>query len=306
MSWLGGRLGSLLRRIGATTLGDSVAVAYQTRVTGLAAEASFWGIFAIPWLFLGLTAGLAHLSGWLGVDALPAFRSHTLELAEKVLTPQAISDLLVPLLDSLVAGEGTVSIFGFAVAVYAGSRLIGTLVDGMTIVYRQEGIRSFVQARFVSLGVYAAGLVGLILAIPLVILGPRAVNLIVPGVQSELVSVLLIGGQWLLVVAALVSLYHVAAPHRTAWRYDLPGAVLAIALFGVFSFLLRWYFSWLFRDGSVYGAVAAPIAVMWWMYVTNLAVLLGAAFNGALALRRGWLKPLPDTGALAQSPGEGA
>ena len=43
-----------------------------------------------------------------------------------------------------------------------------------------------------------------------------------------------------------------------------------------------------FRAGSVYGAIAAPVAVMYWVYVTVLSLMLGAAFNGALAIRRGW------------------
>jgi uncharacterized BrkB/YihY/UPF0761 family membrane protein len=69
---------------------------------------------------------------------------------------------------------------------------------------------------------------------------------------------------------------------------DLPGALIAMGLWVVFSFGLRWYFTWLFREGSVYGAISAPIAIMLWSYVTCLALLLGAAFNGALAVRRGW------------------
>jgi uncharacterized BrkB/YihY/UPF0761 family membrane protein len=36
---------------------------------------------------------------------------------------------------------------------------------------------------------------------------------------------------------------------------------------------------------------------MLWVYVTCLALLLGAAFNGALAVRRGWFTPLEDTDA---------
>ena len=86
----------------------------------------------------------------------------------------------------------------------------------------------------------------------------------------------------------VVSLYHWAVPHRTAWTADIPGALIAMGLWVVFSWALRWYFAWIFRAGSVYGAIAAPVAVMYWVYVTVLALMLGAAFNGALAIRRGW------------------
>ena len=40
---------------------------------------------------------------------------------------------------------------------------------------------------------------------------------------------------------------------------------------------LRVYTGHLFGDFSIYAAVAAPIAILLWSYVTALAVLLGAA-----------------------------
>ena len=85
-----------------------------------------------------------------------------------------------------------------------------------------------------------------------------------------------------------MSLYHWSVPHRTRWAADIPGAVIAMGLWVVLSFWLRVYFGWVFRDGSVYGVISAPIAIMLWVYMTNLALLLGAAFNSALAVRRGW------------------
>ena len=33
---------------------------------------------------------------------------------------------------------------------------------------------------------------------------------------------------------------------------------------------------------ALYGPLAAPIAIMAWLYLTSLAVLVGAAFNAAL------------------------
>lgn len=221
---------------------ETLRVAYQTRVTGLAAEASFWGIFALPWLILGLVAGIAKLEPLFGAAALDSFEANTISLARRVLTPAAIEDLLKPLLESVMRGKGALSFFGLVVAVYAGSRLIGSLTDGMAIVYRQEGIRSFVRARVLSLGVYAAGLTGLIIVIPLVVLGPGVISRILPNMQSNTLSVLLVAGQWLLVLAAIVSIYHVATPHRTPWPADIPGALVAVALFSIFSYLLRWYF----------------------------------------------------------------
>ncbi len=287
------------RRLAGSTVGDTLMVAYQTRVTGLAAEAAFWGVFALPWLVLGLVAGMGQLQSLVGVDAVEAFRTQLLGLADEVLTDRAIDELLEPLLDSiLVRGAGAVGFLGLLVSVWAGSRVIDALVDGMTIVYRREGLRSFVATRLVSIAVYVGGLVGLIVVIPVVIAGPTFLARL-PGVEGFVTQTALTIGQVLIGLVVVTSLYHWSLPHRTRWAADIPGAVLAMGLWAAFSFALRWWFRWMLRDGSIYGVISAPIAVMYWAYVTCLALLLGAAFNGALAVRRGWFRRREDGSADA-------
>ncbi len=277
------------RRLSGSALGDGLIAAYQTRITGLAAEASFWAIFALPWLLVGIVAGLARLQTIVQVDAVGRFRANVVEISEEVLTPEAIDDLVVPLLDSVFGrGQTTLGLLGIVVAIWAGSRVIEALINAMTIVYRREGLRSFVGTKLLSLGVYVSGLGVLIVAIPLILAGPTFLVRLAPGAQGSLTSVLLVVAQVGVVLMLIVSLYHWAVPHRTAWAADVPGALIAIVLWVGFSWLLRWYFLWIFRAGSVYGAIAAPVAVMYWVYVTVLALMLGAAFNGALAIRRGW------------------
>jgi len=289
------------RRFAGSALGDAMVVAYQTRTTGLAAEASFWAVFALPWLIMGLVAGISRVQSALGVDAVEGFRANVLDVAGEVLTPEAIDDFLVPLLDSVFGrGQTTLGLVGVVIAVWAGSRVIDALVNAMTIVYRREGLRSFVHAKLLSLGVYVAGLAVLIVAIPLILAGPTFLARVVPGVQGSTTSLLLASAQVAVVGALIVSLYHWAVPHRTRWAADIPGALIAMGLWAAFSWALRWYFAWIFREGSVYGAIAAPVAVMWWVYVTMLALMLGAAFNGALAVRRGWFVHPRDAGPLPE------
>jgi membrane protein len=286
------------RRLSGSTLGDAFAVGWQTRLPGLAAEASFWAVFALPWLILGLAAGVSRLERVLGVEVLERLRTEIIELADAVLTQPAIDELLVPLVDEvLLRGRTTLGVLGVVVSVWAGSRVIDTLVDAMTIIYRREGLRGYMATRLVSIGVYVGGLVGLIVAVPLMVVGPTFLVRLVPGSQGLLSSGLLVALEVGTVLVLVVSLYHWSVPHRTAWANDIPGALLALALWVAFSYGLRWYFVWLFREGSVYGVISAPIAVMLWVYVTCLALLMGAAFNAALAVRRGWHVPLEDTGS---------
>jgi membrane protein len=69
---------------------------------------------------------------------------------------------------------------------------------------------------------------------------------------------------------------------RTPWRSDLPGAALTLLLWLAGSALLRLVLGLSVGTTSIYGPLAAPIAVLVWLYLICLALLVGAAFNASL------------------------
>ena len=116
---------------------------------------------------------------------------------------------------------------------------------------------------------------------PLVLAGPGLVDRVLPP-RLEMVSnlywpVVLLGS-----VAVLATLFHLAVPVRTPWRSDLPGAALTLLLWLAGSALLRLVLGLSIGTTSIYGPLAAPIAVLVWLYLICLALLVGAAFNASL------------------------
>ena len=86
----------------------------------------------------------------------------------------------------------------------------------------------------------------------------------------------------LLSIAFLTTLYHVSVPVRTSWRFNLPGAVFSLLAWVVGSYLLRWVLTVTAADSrSIYGPLAAPIAILLWLYLVAIAVLIGAAVNAS-------------------------
>jgi membrane protein len=74
----------------------------------------------------------------------------------------------------------------------------------------------------------------------------------------------------------------VSVPVRTSWRYNLPGAFLTLVIWVLGSFVLRWVLTVTAADStSIYGPLAAPIAVLIWLYILAIAVLIGAALNAS-------------------------
>jgi membrane protein len=118
-------------------------------------------------------------------------------------------------------------------------------------------------------------------ALPLEVAGPRLIHRWLPARADFLVSF-----YWPAVLIAsiffLATLYHVSIPVRTRWRMNLPGAAFALAVWILGSFLLREFLTATAADSkSIYGPLAAPIAVLLWLYILSIAVLVGAALNAA-------------------------
>ena len=67
-------------------------------------------------------------------------------------------------------------------------------------------------------------------------------------------------------VCMLATLYHLASL-RTRWRADLPGAALTLLMWLGGSYLLRVVLGLTIGSASIYGPLAAPIAVLIWLYL---------------------------------------
>ena len=86
----------------------------------------------------------------------------------------------------------------------------------------------------------------------------------------------------LISLALLTTLYHLSLPVRLPWRRAVPGAVFALVIWLVGSVLLREWLAWAFRSTATYGPLSAPVAVLFFLYLTALAILFGAELNAEI------------------------
>jgi membrane protein len=251
-------------------------------VTGLAAEAAFFALLSLPPLVFGLAGAVGFVAQRFDVTTVAEFRTQVLDLALRLLTPTAVNDVLAPTLDDvLFQGRFEIISIGFVIALWSGSRAVNVVVDTITIMYGLAGHRSILRTRALSFSMYVVFLLAAVVLLPLVLAGPSLVDRALPdrlGAIGYLYwPVVLVG-----TAAALAALYHLAVPVRTRWRSDLPGAALTLLLWLGGSALLRLVLGLSIGSSSIYGPLAAPIAVLLWLYLINLALLVGAAFNASL------------------------
>ena len=264
-----------------------VVKAWSDRVLGLAAEAGFWALVSLAPLMLGVLGTVGYVAGLYDPAAIEAVQTSILRGSARLLTPSAVSNIVRPTVAQVLhGGRADVVSVGFLISLWTGSTAMATYVNTITIAYDLRDRRSAVRSRLLAFGLYlAAVLVGVVL-LPALVLGPSALSRITPvAVRAHVVTVMH-AAYWpfvvLVSVALIATLYHLSVPVRTPWHRDIPGAMLAMGLWLAGSVGLRWYFELALRHNSKYAAVAAPMAVLLWLYVTALAVLLGAELNAQI------------------------
>lgn len=272
---LTGTAGDLARR--------TVAVCLRWRVTGLAAEASFFTLLSLPGLALSLAAAAAAVGRAAGPAATADLTRGLLETASRFVTPDVVEDVVAPTLeDALSTTRADLISIGLVFALWSGSRAVHVFVDAITIMYGLGGLRGLARARLQSMALHLVSLVLAVVGLPLLVLGPVLVERVLPDGLDGLTRVL-----WPVAVVAatalVATLYHVATPVRSPWRRDLPGAAAAVLVWLLASAVLRVVVGESFaRGASVYGPLTTAIVVMGWLYLLAVAVLVGAALNAAV------------------------
>ena len=277
--WLS-QVWSLVRR--------TVAQSWSDRVLGLAAEAGFWALLSLTPLLLVLVAAIGYLTPLFGADVAADTEARILTAAGHVLAPSAVEEIIKPVLtDVLRHGRSGIISLGFVLALWTGSAAMNTYVNAITIAYGMRDVRSAVRARVLAFTLYLGALVTGTIALPLLIAAPGWIIAATPGQAHGALTPAVRYGYWPILImictGSLVTLYHLAVPVRGRWSRELPGAIVAMLLWLTGSSLLRLSLATAIAHNPAYGVLAAPAAALLFLYVTALAVLLGAELNAQIS-----------------------
>ncbi|MFE1296166.1 YihY/virulence factor BrkB family protein [Streptomyces sp. NPDC058731] len=270
------------RRTAWLLLKDTVNSCIEYRILGLAAEAAFFSLLSVPPLLLSLIGLLGYVDAWTGTDTITSLKNNLLEASRTVLSDRGVRDIAQPILDDVLkGGRPDVISIGFLFALWSGSRAVNVFIDTITVMYGLDGVRGIVKTRLMSFALFIVALLIGSVALPLMVAGPDAVVGILPW-STTVVQVLYWPVVIVLSIAFLTTLYHVSVPVRSPWIEDVPGALVALAMWVLGSFLLRIYLQHTIEGATIYGSLAAAVAVLLWIGVSAFAVLVGAAVNAAI------------------------
>jgi membrane protein len=180
---------------------------------------------------------------------------------------------------------GILLIAGIASALWTASAYVGAFMRASNVIYEVEEGRSFIKRRPLQMLVTLMLVVMLALVlVALVLTGPVAKQIgSAVGVGSAAVTVWDIA-KWpvlLVVVAFMIALLYYAAPNAKlrGLKSIFPGAALAIVVWLLASAGFAFYVANFGSYNKTYGALGGVIVFLLWLWITNVAILLGADLN---------------------------
>ena len=257
-----------------------------------AAALTYYGILSI---FPGLLV-LVSLLGLLGKSATqPVITGLTKAAPGSV--RQVVLTAMVHLQHSHAAA-GILAVIGIVVGLWSASGYVAGFMRASNVIYDVPEGRPLWKTVPVRLGVTLVVLVLLVAsALIVVVTGTLAAKVgHALGIGSAAVTAWNIA-KWpvlLIIVSVMFAILYWASPNaRQGFRLVSPGSVLAVALWLIASGLFALYVANFGSYNKVYGSLAAVIIFLIWMWISNIAVLIGAEFNAELERGRAIASGLP-------------
>jgi membrane protein len=253
---------------------------WEDEVLDRAAGLSYYFLFALFPTLLFLTA-------LFGMLPLPDVMSQLLEYADRML-PGAAASILRETLTEVVSGaRGSLLSVGALAALWAASNGMLSIMTALNVAYRVADRRRWWKTRLVAialtLGFSLFALTGLLLLVFGGRIGEIMAARIGHGPAFTLTwSVLQWPAAVLLVLTSLSLVYRLAPADGRRWHWITPGSIFAVLAWLLMSSGLRLYVASFGSYNATYGSIGGVILLMLWLYLTGVALLIGAEINSAV------------------------
>jgi membrane protein len=247
--------------------------------------------FALMSLFPALLVGVAVL----GVFGQQGLVNDAADYLKDAGAPKETVDAVTSSLESAQRQRGTAVgalVLGLVTALYGASGAFGAVGAALNEVWRVEEGRSFVSHKLQNLLWTIVLLALALITMVLLFLGG--------GIADDLFGKIGLGdtfatvwqyARWpaaLLSAMLIYAILYYAAPNVDVrqFRYITPGAVFGVTAWILASALFFVYVSRFASYSATYGAFAAVVILLIWLYLTSSVLLLGAELNAAVDQRR--------------------
>ena len=276
-----------MRRAGAIVRRTLVSF-YDDQMTHHAAALTYYALMSLfPAILLALS-----LLGLLGQypETYNAIMGYLREVA-----PTSVVDPLDRSLRGALQSKGTAAtalVISVGVALYGTTGALEAARRALNVVFEIDAGRSFVRRKTVDVAstfvLMALVLVSLVLAF---VGGRFAEDLLgflgFGSTTARVWNVARWPGAIATAMLVFAFVYYVTPDvQQRSFRWVTPGAAVGVLLWLAASFGLSTYVSKVADVGAIYGAFAGAIVLVAWLWLTNVALLLGAELNAEIERER--------------------
>jgi membrane protein len=296
----------VLRRVKAELKQDHTSLS--------AAGVAFYG-------FLAAIPALAATVSLYGLFTDPADVQRRVESLFGAL-PQDAQSLLRDQLTTIVGQTGgalTLSlVVSIALSLWSASSGMAHLIEAINVAYDEQEERNWFVRKGQSLGFTLGAIVFVVVAVA----GVAALSAVAERIDVTAPVAWVLRLLWVPLLMAgfgfgLATLYRYGPDReRARWRWVSWGSVVAVAVWIAASIGFQLYVTNFGSYNKTYGALAAVVVLLMWLYLTAFVILLGAQINAELEHQTardtttGSARPLGERGAVmadtvAGGPGSG-
>lgn len=296
------------RSPGGSAVGLLRKLSRNVRADNLIDRAAALTYYAVLSLFPGLLV-LVSLLGLIGM-------STTDRLQAALTVPGPVGEIINGAVDNVQESRttaGVVAVFGLLGAFWSASSYVAAFMRAAQAIHRVAESRPFWQTLPLRIGLTTAVGVMLVLSVLILVLTGELATRVGEGLGiSETVIRIWNIAKWplLLLLVSLIfeTLYWASSPHtRRRFRLVSPGGLLAVLAWALVSAGFALYVAYFGSYNRTYGSLAGVVIFLVWLWLSNLAVLLGAKVDAELTRRRIIIDghPVPEEGESESNRGRG-
>jgi membrane protein len=238
-------------------------------------------------IFMALFPALAALLSIYGLVMDPQQVQQQVEQLSGILPEQGqqfLSGILQQVAGQSNSALGWGVVLSVLLSLWSANAGTKALFEGVNIVYDEKNTRSFLQETALTLAFTLAAIIVFIISISIIVVFPALIGRLgLPDVAITVMGWV----RWLLlgavVVFAIAAVYKYAPVRDTSMiRWVTLGALVATIMWLVGSLLFSFYVSNFGNFDETYGAVAAVVIMMLWLYLTCFLILIGAEINAEM------------------------
>lgn len=254
----------------------------------LASALAYSSFFAIPSVLLVAVGLFTLVAGPATIASLMAHFATVIPGQATALLGSSLRNL-----DAHPASSVVMTVLGFLLALWSTTGAMNAYMTAINIAYERKDRRKFVRKRIVAVEMVAAMGFAFVLVAVLLMFGPQVEKLIAAhiGPAGSVVDVLWWIVQWPILLGGLLAafatvLYLGPDVEQRRWRFLTPGSLVAAVLWIAFSGLFAVYTAMFGSYNKTWGALSAVIVMLTWLWLTGMALLLGAEINAEVERSR--------------------